>query len=140
VHSRFAMIKGLSLLALPWIDVSPWRGFPGHKPASMSKSAGTGAGDGMRRLITAAMTAACILSVNVSSALSEERLLLTPIQSRAYHDCLFEAWIVDYCHLNSRAYPQCVIANGGGRYALDGHWSSDAYCYYTAQGLLPPRW
>jgi hypothetical protein len=81
-----------------------------------------------------------LLLSTAPSAFSQDRWggLLTPSQSRAYHACLFESWIQDYCHWNSFAYPQCVIANGGGRYPLDGRLITESYCWYTAQGLAPP--
>jgi hypothetical protein len=65
--------------------------------------------------------------------------LLTGAQMQAYHACLFEAWIQDYCRWNSPGYArnQCLAANGGGRYPLDGHWVSDEYCWSAAQGLTP---
>jgi hypothetical protein len=63
--------------------------------------------------------------------------LLSSQQSRAYHACLFEAWIQDYCRWNSSAYSQCVIANGGGKYPLNGRWFTEDYCWSTAQGLTP---
>ena len=64
--------------------------------------------------------------------------LLTPAQRHAYHACLFEAWIENYCYRTSFGYySQCVIANGGGRYPLDGRWFSQDYCWATAQGLSP---
>ena len=65
--------------------------------------------------------------------------LLTRGQSRAYHACLFEAWIQDYCHWRSPdyAYAQCLAANGGWRFPLNGHWVSDEYCWAAAHGLSP---
>ena len=64
--------------------------------------------------------------------------MLTREQMHAYHACLYEAWLHDWCHTNSLAYPQCVLANAGGRYNLDGRRFTEDYCWYTAQGL-PPR-
>ncbi len=97
-------------------------------------------GESMKVLVIAAATlVAGFVLINSSPARAGERWdgLLTPAQSRAYHACLFEAWIQDYCHENSPAYPQCVIANGGGRYPLGGRLFTDDYCWYTAQGLSP---
>ena len=93
----------------------------------------------MKVLVTAAMLVVGLFLINAAPAFSEQRWgLLTPAQTRAYHACLFESWIQDYCRENSRAFGQCVIANGGGKYPLAGWRFTDDYCWYTAQGL-PPR-
>jgi hypothetical protein len=93
----------------------------------------------MRSLAIAAALTAGVLVSNASAAWSAPRWegLLTPEQSRAYHACLFEAWIQDYCHWTSFAYSQCLIANGGGKYPLNGRWFTEDYCWSTAQGLAP---
>ena len=69
---------------------------------------------------------------------------LAPARMRAYHACLFEAWIEDYCRRSSaslpadpdRVYTTCLLANGGGRFLLappyyDGR--TDDYCWSLAQ-------
>jgi hypothetical protein len=92
----------------------------------------------MRILITAATLAVGFCVLTPAQAFSGNRSgLLTAEQARAYHACLFEAYIQDYCHETSSAPGQCVIANGGGRYPLDGRLFTDDYCWYTAQGLTP---
>jgi hypothetical protein len=90
----------------------------------------------MRALAVATSLAACLVLSTVGQVFSEDRWeLLTPAQSRTYHACLFEAWIQNYCHANSRAYAQCVEANGGGRYQID-RWSNyDSYCWAAAQSV-----
>ena len=70
-------------------------------------------------------------------------LFLTRAETRAYHACIFEAWIEDYCHANSwrltasydRVYAACVVANGGGKFPLYGrHWfNTDDYCWSVAR-------
>jgi hypothetical protein len=93
----------------------------------------------MRAWAVIATLVVSVFLINSSPAWSVERWgLLTPAESRAYQACLFEAWIRDYCHWNSFAYGQCVIANGGGKYPLSGRRFTEDYCWYTAQGL-PPR-
>ena len=88
----------------------------------------------MRGLFAAATLVVGLFLLNDVPAFAQERMgLLTRAQDRAYHACLFEGWIEDYCHRTSFAYPQCVIANGGGRYPLDGPWYTDDYCWASAQ-------
>jgi hypothetical protein len=94
-------------------------------------------GDAMKVVVVAATLIAGLFLINTSSVSADERWGLTREQTRAYHACLFESWIQDYCHGNSVAYSQCVIANGGGRYPLDGRRFTEDYCWYTAQGLAP---
>jgi hypothetical protein len=92
----------------------------------------------MKNGVVAAALVAGVFLINSSSAFSEERWgLLTPAQYRAYHACLFESWIQDYCRWNSFAYGQCVVANGGARYPLNGRLFTEDYCWETAQGLSP---
>ena len=92
----------------------------------------------MKAVVLATFLVVGLSFVNSSSAYAEEQWgLLTPRQAKAYHACLFEQWIEDYCHWTSLAYSQCVIANGGGKYSLNGHFS-DNYCWYTSQGLALP--
>jgi len=93
----------------------------------------------MKAVVLATSLVVGLFFVSSSSAFSEEHWgLLTPRQASAYHACLFEEWIHDYCHWTSLAYSQCVIANGGGKYPLDPRHYNDNYCWYTAQGLQPP--
>jgi hypothetical protein len=96
-------------------------------------------GEHMKVPVTAATLVVGLFLINPGPAFSQERGgLLTREQTRAYHACLFEAWIQDYCGANSRAYGQCLVANGGERYPLGDRRFTDDYCWYTAQGL-PPR-
>lgn len=95
-------------------------------------------GIGMRALVVAGILVASLSALSASPASAEERWgLLTPAQTRAYHACLFESWIQDWCHLTSFAYPQCVVANGGGRYPLEGRRFTEDYCWFSAQQVLP---
>lgn len=92
----------------------------------------------MKNLVTAAALVAGLSVLMPVQAFSGSLSgLLSPEQSRAYHACLFEAFIQDYCKENSLAYGQCVIANGGGRYPINGQLFTDDYCWHTAQGLTP---
>jgi hypothetical protein len=95
-------------------------------------------GDSMKFVVVAATLIAGLFWVSSSPASADERWgSLTRDQTRAYHACLFESWIQDYCHSYSLAYSQCVIANGGGKYPLEGRRFTEDYCWYTAQGLAP---
>ncbi len=100
----------------------------------------------MKALVTAATLVVGVFLINCSPALSVERggVLLTPSEMRAYHACLFEAWIEDYCRGNSgrwspsydRVLAACIVANGGGRFPLVGHWYNvDDHCWSAARGL-----
>jgi hypothetical protein len=92
----------------------------------------------MKVVVVAATLMAGLFLINTSSVSADERWgSLTREQTRAYHACLFESWIQDYCHSYSLAYSQCVIANGGGKYPLEGRMFTEDYCWYTAQGLAP---
>ena len=61
--------------------------------------------------------------------------LLTPEQRRAYQDCLYAAWIYDYCHENARSVAACIIANGGANFPLEGRRFTHEYCWYAAQNV-----
>ena len=81
----------------------------------------------MKLLVVAATLAAGLFLANSSPALSADRAeelgFLTRAQTRAYHACLFEAWIQNYCRVTSwgysHVYSECVIANGGGSIPLN---------------------
>jgi hypothetical protein len=86
----------------------------------------------------AAAFAADQLAVSTPARVGEQWRLLTPTQRRAYHACLYAAWIYDYCKENSPAVGACIVAFGGGRFPLDGqHYYSDEYCWAAAQNLAP---
>jgi hypothetical protein len=99
----------------------------------------------MTRLAVAAMLALGAVFVGCFESFAEAPLgvLLPPRATRAYHACLFEAWIEDYCHGSAsrwtatydRVYPLCVLANGGGRFPLPGRtwFNTDDYCWDAAR-------
>ncbi len=101
----------------------------------------------MKALVMAATLVAGHCLISSSSAFAQERygVILTPRESRAYHACLFAAWIEDYCSGNSwrptssadRVFPSCVIANGGGRFPLNGRTrdNTDDYCWSVARQI-----
>jgi hypothetical protein len=102
----------------------------------------------MKSLVIAAALAVGHFLLNSSAAFSQERAglgLLSPSESRAYHACLFAAWVEDYCRENSwrldarysRVYNTCVIANGGGRFPLYGRtwYNTDDFCWSEAHGV-----
>lgn len=92
----------------------------------------------MRTVVAAATLISGFVLISSAPALSQDHWgFLTPAQYKAYHACLFESWIQDYCHANSLAYGQCVVANGGGRYPLNGRMFTEDYCWSTAQELAP---
>jgi hypothetical protein len=101
----------------------------------------------MKWLLVAIALAASQLWIDGLAAFAQERegVLLTRGEARAYHACLFAAWVEDYCRENSwkptanwdRVYLTCVAANGGGRFPLAGrNWrNTDDYCAAAARGL-----
>jgi hypothetical protein len=107
----------------------------------------------MKALVIAATLAAGLFLTNSPPAFSADQAdraeradrlgLLTREQMRAYHACLFEAWIDNYCHATSwgysHVYSQCIIANGGGIYPFEFRFltKTEDYCWYSAQGLTP---
>jgi len=92
----------------------------------------------MQAIVLIASLVVGLFLSSLNSAVAQDRFaLLTRAQTRAYHACLFEAWIQDYCHWHSSAYGQCVIANGGGKYPLEGRFFTEDYCWSTAQSFAP---
>lgn len=77
---------------------------------------------------------------------TRSRVLLTPLEARAYHACLFAAWIENYCYGNSarptanydRVLATCIAANGGGRFPLEGRtlFNTDDYCWAAAHSVV----
>jgi hypothetical protein len=100
----------------------------------------------MKVLVTAAALVLGHFLINSSPAFAQQRLglRLTAAETRAYHACLFEAWVEDYCRgiswrptaSSDRVYAACVVANGGGRFPLAGRkWdNTDDYCWHAARG------
>jgi hypothetical protein len=101
----------------------------------------------MKSLVTVVTLVVGLFLINCLPALSQEQggILLSPSETNAYHACLFEAWIQDYCRANSgrwsprfdQVFRACVVANGGGRFPLVGYWFNfDDYCRNAARGLV----
>jgi hypothetical protein len=99
----------------------------------------------MKALVIAGLVVCELCLIGSSGAFASYRqgFLLTPSERRAYHVCLHEAWIVEWCRANSavptatwgRVYPACVLANRGGRFPLVGWWydNTDDYCWTAAR-------
>lgn len=93
----------------------------------------------MKSSVIAAVLVGSYLLVDSASAWAQDQWgLLSPKQRQAYHACLYEAWVEDYCHANSLDVGACIVANGGGRFPLEGRRFTDDYCWYAAQAV-PPR-
>jgi hypothetical protein len=102
---------------------------------------------GMRRIVPIAVFAFCAMIVGVvTSAQSSEQLRrLTHAERKAYHACLNSSWVRQYCWLHASGYlwdydmsvHECVIANGGGRKALDAYpahaWNIADACWRYVQ-------
>jgi len=90
----------------------------------------------MKALVAAWVLLASYLLINCAPALAGTPWgMLTPEQRRAYHACLYAAWVQDYCEENSRSVVACIIANGGGRFPLEGRRFTHDYCWYAAVNL-----
>jgi hypothetical protein len=90
----------------------------------------------MKAVVAACGLLAGYLLINCSPALAGERWgVLTPEQRRAYHACLYAAWVQDYCEENSRSVVACIIAHGGGGFPLEGYHFTHDYCWFAAQNL-----
>jgi hypothetical protein len=74
-----------------------------------------------------------------TGAFAQAPLRHFPVQgTKAFNECLFAAWVDDYCrghiHWFARSYDEfyraCVIANGGGRFPMDGRtgFNTEDYC------------
>jgi hypothetical protein len=58
--------------------------------------------------------------------------------TRAFNACLFAAWVADYCRMHNHwfspdydeSFRACVLANGGGRFPMDGRtgFNTEDYC------------
>jgi hypothetical protein len=102
----------------------------------------------MKVVVIAARLVVVYFLIGSSPAFAQQRsALLTPAETKAYHACLFAAWVEDYCSANSwrltasgdRVHSACVVANGGGRFPLHDsrHWyNTDDYCWSAARGRL----
>jgi hypothetical protein len=90
----------------------------------------------MKARVAAGALLAGYLLMNCSPALAGTPWgMLTPEERRAYHACLYAAWVQDYCEENSRAVSACIIAHGGGAFPLDGRHFIHDYCWYAAQNF-----
>jgi hypothetical protein len=58
--------------------------------------------------------------------------------TKAFNACLFAAWVADYCRMHNHwfapdyneSFRACVLANGGGKFPLDGRagFNTEDYC------------
>jgi hypothetical protein len=58
--------------------------------------------------------------------------------TKAFNACLFTAWVADYCRLHNHwfardyneSFRACVLANGGGKFPMEGRTSfnTEDYC------------
>ena len=92
----------------------------------------------MKALVAACGLLVGYLLINCSPAFAGEGWgLLTPEQRGAYHACLYAAWVQDYCEENypRSAVSTCIVANGGGRFPLEGRRWTHNFCWYAALNL-----
>jgi hypothetical protein len=94
-------------------------------------------------LISGVLTACCIFFSSLPGLAQDRRPPMTPAQKRAYHTCLYSAYINDYCRYNyqgaqsDQQYRECTVANEGGKYPIGYHtwgWGIEDYCRAAVQG------
>jgi hypothetical protein len=101
----------------------------------------------MRGLIASAAALLWLLPVYTDVRAQEARILLTPEQTKVYHECLTEGWIEDFCRSHSwgvfssydRTYAACIAAEHRGRSLVNGRppiISMEAYCWEQAHRFL----
>ncbi|SRR5579883_279731 len=91
----------------------------------------------------ASLVACCLLLGSLPSSAENVSRPLTPAQKRAYHACLYTAYIDDYCRNNYSAWwsafeqqlAECTIANKGGKYPIARSWGPgiEDYCRAAVQ-------
>jgi len=101
----------------------------------------------MRVIVLAAALAVGCAFVDCSAAFSQEqRILLTPAQTRAYHDCLTAAWLLEYCQTHAwgafgsydRTKAECLAADRADVFALrDRRYfeNNESYCWNQAHRI-----
>lgn len=93
------------------------------------------------------MTACYLLFGSFSSFAQTALHPLTPAQKRAYHDCIYTAYVDDYCRHNYQGWwsafeqqlEECTVANKGGKYPIGYRtWGPgiEDYCRAAVQGEL----
>lgn len=99
----------------------------------------------MKVVVTAVTLVVGYFLISSSQALARQQsaLLLTPAETRAYHACLYAAWVEDNCRIRSgrlgehydRVYPTCT-AWTDRIFPLDNRrmWqNNNEYCWNAAR-------
>jgi hypothetical protein len=101
----------------------------------------------MKTVATVAALGVGFMLLNYSPGYAHQsRILLTPAQTRIYHECLTQDWIEDFCRAHgwgmfaahNRTVRECIAAEHHGRYVVNGRPPSanmEAYCWDKAHGL-----
>jgi hypothetical protein len=102
----------------------------------------------MKILVTAAALLAGQFLIAGSPACAQQQvILLTPAQSKVYHECLTAQWVEDYCRDHSwgifatfdRTKAECVAAENGGIYPVNGRRffeNTEGYCWAQAHAQV----
>src|SRR6185437_14163988 len=99
----------------------------------------------MKSCFLSAALAACQVALSTSMvSAGEASRILSPREKRAYHVCLYDLFIRDYCRYHAwgrseAAFQECVIANGAGRIPVRfPYWGWETYsaCRALAQHRL----
>jgi hypothetical protein len=91
----------------------------------------------------ASLTGCCLLFASLPSLAQYGPDPMTPAQKRAYHACLYSAYVDDYCRYHyqglfqsEQQFRECTVTNKGGRYPL-GYatwgWGIEDYCRAAVQ-------
>ncbi len=101
----------------------------------------------MKALVMVATLVVGHFLINGTPAIAQERLgpLLTPAETRAYHACLYAAWVEDNCRMRSgrlgenydRVYATC-LAKTAAIFPLEPRrfwYNNNEYCWNAARAL-----
>jgi hypothetical protein len=98
----------------------------------------------MKTLVAVAMVGvSCWLIAGSPAVAQQQRILLTPEQTKIYHACLTAAWLQEYCNSHAwgifatfdRTKIECVAADRGDIYSLSGRGyfeNTEGYCWNQA--------
>jgi hypothetical protein len=88
-----------------------------------------------------------LLIVSPPALARQQRILLTPAQTRFYHACLTADWVEGYCRAHAwgifdtydRTEAECVAAEHGGKYPVNNRpalENTEGYCWAQAHNLI----
>jgi hypothetical protein len=92
----------------------------------------------MLKLIVATLLIGSNLTIGTAAVAQVPVRAFATHGTRSFNACLFAAWVADYCRMHNHwfapdydeSFRACVLANGGGRFPMDGRagFSTEDYC------------